>query len=250
VNKRLCKFFLILNYLLFIVHCSNAQFRPVGTWKYYINNREYFEFENIDNNIFVNAHRTVFDLQIDPFESIAIERTNGLSDYSISTMAYNDTIKKLFVVYENTMIDIIDLKDGRKSISSNFDVYNKLIVADKTIQQIKFFNKKAYLCSRLGIIVLNYTKNETEATYIIGPNGQQLGVNTLEIVGNKIFAATQQGIKQATIAPAINLQDFNNWSAPLTSIPADTFAHVSYWANRIGTPNIVSMTLTVLVLLN
>lgn len=217
------KLLLIIHFSLFTFHLSFAQFREVGTWKYYINSREYYDLENIEGNIFVNAKRCIFDVQLSPFEPIALERTSGLSDYSISTMAYNDTAKKLFVIYDNTMIDIIDFNQGLKSIKSNFDVYNKLIVADKTILQVKFFNKKAYLCSRLGIIVFNYTKNEMESTFIIGPNGSQLGVYTLEILGNKIYASTNLGIKEASLSQAINLQDFNNWSAPLSSIPNDTF---------------------------
>lgn len=44
----------------------------------------------------------------------------------------------------------------KKNISSNFDIYNKLVVADKTITQIKFYQDRAYFCSKLGIIVYNY----------------------------------------------------------------------------------------------
>jgi len=211
--------------LFFIIFCfeTKAQYRQVGTWKYYINNRFYYDLLNIDENIFVNAHRLIFDVETDPIQPISMERTTGLADYSISTMAYSDSVKKLIVAYENTMLDVIDFKNGKKLITPNFDVYNKLIVADKSIQQIKFFRNRAYLCSKLGIIVFNYDKNEIESTFIIGAAGNQLGVNTLEIVGNKIYAATQLGIKEAIIAPAINLQDFNNWSLPLSSIPNDTF---------------------------
>lgn len=224
MNKLFFKSIITIYCSLFSIHSSlYGQFRQAATWKYYINNREYYDLENIDGNIFVNARRAIFDVKLNPIEAIPLERTSGLSDYSISTIAYNDSAKKLFIIYENTMIDIIDFSQGRKSISSNFDVYNKLIIADKTIQQVKFFNQKAYLCSKLGLIVFNYQKNEIESTYILGPNGNQLGVYTIEIAGNKIYASTNLGIKEGSLSQAINLQDFNNWSAPLASIPNDTF---------------------------
>jgi hypothetical protein len=211
----------------------HAQFREAGTWRYYTNNIQFRDLEKADGKLFVNAKRLLFDVKPNPIEVSSYDRTNGLADYSISTIAYGEKAKKLIVVYENSMMDIISFQNGKKSITSNFDIYNKLIVADKTITQIKFYNDRAYFCSKLGIIIYNYERTEIEDNYVIGPGGQNLAVHTLEILGNSIYASTNLGIKVGEIRPALNLKDYANWSDPLSSIPNDTFIRSGILSNKI-----------------
>lgn len=224
---------IILIHLFFLNHSLFGQFREVGTWRYYANRSEFNELEKVDNNLIVNAKRLLFDVKVNPLEVLSYDRTNGLADYAISTIAYGEKAKKLFIIYENSMMDIISYQNGKKNISSNFDIYNKLVVADKTITQIKFYQDRAYFCSKLGIIVYNYDRNEIEDSYIIGPNGQYLAVHTMEIKDNKIYASTDLGIKVGEIKPAINLKDFINWSAPLAAIPNDTFIRSGLLSNKL-----------------
>jgi hypothetical protein len=224
---------IVLFYLFFLNHLLFGQFREVGTWRYYANRSEFNELEKVDKNLIVNAKRFLFDVKVNPLEVLSYDRTNGLADYAISTIAYGEKAKKLFIIYENSMMDIISYQNGKKNISSNFDIYNKLVVADKTITQIKFYQDRAYFCSKLGIIVYNYDRNEIEDSYIIGPNGQYLAVHTIEIKDNKIYASTDLGIKVGEIKPAINLKDFINWSAPLAAIPNDTFIRSGLLSNKI-----------------
>lgn len=208
----------------FCFHASLfSQYREVGTWRYYTNSTQFKDLEKVDKNLFVNAKRLLFDVKINPIEVSDYDKTSGLADYSISTIAYGEKAKKLFVIYENSMMDIISFQNGQKKITSNFDIYNKLIVGEKTITQIKFYRDRGYFCSKLGIILFNYERNEIEDSYIIGPGGQLLAVHTLEILNDKIYASTDMGVKVGEIKPAINLKDFNNWSAPISFIPNDTF---------------------------
>lgn len=220
---------------IYILLCPSlfGQFREVGTWRYYANRSEFLELEKVDKNLIVNAKRLLFDLKVNPMEVANLDRTNGLADYAISTIAYGEKAKKLFIVYENSMMDIISFQNGRRIITSNFDVYNKLVVADKTITQIKFYRDRAYFCSKLGLIVYNYDRNEIEDSYIIGPGGQNLAVHTMEIKDNKIYASTDLGIKVGEIKPAINLKDFANWSNPLSIIPNDTFIRSGLLSNKL-----------------
>ncbi|MFY7860604.1 MAG: hypothetical protein ACOVP5_00145, partial [Chitinophagales bacterium] len=217
------RYYILFFSLVFLNLFLHAQFREAGTWRYYTNSIQFKDLEKVDGKLFVNAKRLLFDIKPNPIEASSYDRTTGLADYSISTIAYGEKAKKLIIIYENSMIDIISFQNGKKLITSNFDIYNKLIVADKTITQIKFYNDRAYFCSKLGIIVYNYDRNEIEDNYIIGPGGQNLAVHTLEIRNNKIYASTDLGIKVGEIKPAINLKDYANWSEPLSSISHDSF---------------------------
>lgn len=227
--------FLLTVYISFCCFHSGlfSQFREVGTWRYYTNSPLFKDLEKADNILYINAKRLLFDVKPNPMEASVYDKTSGLADYTISTIAYGEKAKKLFIIYENSMMDIISFQNGKKKISSNFDIYNKLIVGDKTITQIKFYNDRAYFCSKLGIILFNYGRNEIEDSYIIGPAGQLLAVHTLEILNDQIYASTDMGVKIGEIKPAINLKDFNNWSAPLSFIPNDTFFRSSLLSNNL-----------------
>ncbi len=203
-------------------HNVYAQHRQLESWRYYFNNQDYFDIEKVENDLYVNAHRAIFDVSIDPFEVNQIDKIAGLSEYSISTMSYNPEEKILIVAYSNTMIDIISYENGSKKIKSNYDLFNKLLVADKSILSIKFLKGKAYLCTKIGIVVLDYKKNEIEATYIIGDLGDYMPVYTIELLDNKFYASTNKGVKSALDNVALNLQDYHNWNIH-SGFPFDSF---------------------------
>lgn len=211
-------------YVLFLFYSPlNSQNRPVGSWTYYFNNPEYFDLENIEGNMFINAKRVLFDIKLNPYEPSAIDRTNGLSDYSLSTMAYNTEDKTLIIAYGNTMLDVFKFANGTKTLKPNYDVFNKIVVADKTIQNIKFVDNLAYLCSKIGVIVFDYKKNEIRSTYILGQGGNYLSTYSIEKFNGKYYVATDDGVKEALDNVAINLQDFTNWNTNTTSFPRDVF---------------------------
>lgn len=220
-------------YFLFLSYHIIAQSKQVGAWRYYFNNTEYYNLENIDGNIYINAHRIIIDLNDKTFQKNILDKTNSLSDYSISNFAYSPEDKRLVIAYENTMLDIIDFTNGKKKLTSNYDVFNKLLVADKSILQIKFSNSKAYLCSKIGIVVLDYNLNEIRETYIIGDNGKYTPVMTMEKLGDEFFAATPQGIKRAKDLPAINLQNYINWTLDISNFPLDSFTSSTTLNNEI-----------------
>lgn len=216
---------LILSFFFFLFSFLSyqGQNKPIGSWSYYFNNPDYFDIENIEGNIMVNAKRAIFDVKLNPMETIALDRTTGLSDYSISTMAYKSSEKILLVAYGNTMIDVIDFSNGKKKIKPNYDVFNKLIVADKTILSVKFIDSMAFLASKVGVIVFDYRKNEIRSTYILGNGGNYLPCYTMEKYRGKYFVATNDGVKEAMDNVAINLQDFSNWTLNTSAFPQDTF---------------------------
>ena len=84
-----------------------SQYREVGTWRYYTNSTQFKDLEKVDKNLFVNAKRLLFDVKINPIEVSDYDKTSGLADYSISTIAYGEKAKKLFVIYENSLSDIL-----------------------------------------------------------------------------------------------------------------------------------------------
>jgi len=154
---------------------------------------------------------------------------NGLSDVGCQRLAYSKENDLLMVIYYNSNIDFIK---GDKIFNLS-DIKRKQLSADKTIYNVLFVDKLAYLACGFGIVVVNLEKREIKDTYYIGKDGAYLSVFDLTTDGNYFYAATAEGIYKAeTTEP--NLENYNNWVRD-TSIPNPTkkFSHVEYFSGKI-----------------
>lgn len=138
---------------------------------------------------------------------------NGLSDVGIQRLAYSKENNLLLIAYQNANIDLLI----GNTIYNISDVKRKQIPADKTINNIMFSGKLAYLACGFGIVVINTEKKEIKDTYFIGNEGDYLNVLDIATDGTFLYAATINGIYKAS-ASEPNLQNYNNWVRQ-TSIP-------------------------------
>jgi ligand-binding sensor domain-containing protein len=138
---------------------------------------------------------------------------DGLSDVGIQRLAYSKENDVLLIAYQNANIDLLI----GSTIYNLSDIKRKQLSADKTINNIMFSGKLAYLSCGFGIVVINMERKEIKDTYIIGNEGEYLNVQDLATDGSDFYAATVSGIYKAS-ASEPNLQDYNNW-ARQTNIP-------------------------------
>ena len=147
-----------------------------------------------------------------------LTKVNGLSDIGISVIRYNPNSDLMFVGYSDTNIDIIDNYDNTINIP---DIYNKYILGEKTINDVFFNGKLAYVCCGFGIVVVDLQRMEVKDTYIIGANGSYLGVNDLTILNGVFYAATENGIYYANVDNT-QLADFSQWKRMGHGLPHNT----------------------------
>lgn len=138
---------------------------------------------------------------------------NGLSDVGVQKVAYSKENNLLFIAYQNSNIDLLI----GNSVYNLSDIKRKQIQASKTINNIMFFGKLAYLSCGFGIVVVNLEKKEIKETYFIGNEGDYLNVLDLATDGQYFYAATVNGIYKASVSEP-NLQNYNNWVRQ-TNIP-------------------------------
>ncbi|MFW5755796.1 MAG: T9SS type A sorting domain-containing protein, partial [Tangfeifania sp.] len=131
---------------------------------------------------------------------------NGLTDFGIQTIAWNETSQVLVVAYKNSNIDLV-YESGVLNLS---DIKRKQITGDKTIYNISFSGSEAFLSCGFGIVVLNLDKNEVKDTYFIGDEGSSTRVNDVAVWDSNIYAATEEGILYAQ-KEGVNLLDYRNW---------------------------------------
>ena len=159
-----------------------------------------------------------------------LTRVNGLSDFGVSILRHSQTSDIIFVGYNNTNIDIID---NQGNITNIPDILNKNILGNKTINNVYFHERYAYVCCGFGIVVLDLKRNEVKDTYIIGDNGSYLNINDLTIFDGKYYAATSNGVYYADVN-STNLADFSQWTNDMTMIyPSRNYSQIETFNNQL-----------------
>lgn len=142
-------------------------------------------------------------------------KLNGLHDIGISTIGSNND--NVLIAYQNGNLDLLQ----QNNIYNIPDLLRKQVAADKTVFRIFFNNNNAYLCTGLGIVVINLNKQETADTWITGNAGAYTPVYALDIFNGYFYAATAEGVKRAPVTGS-NLADFRSW----VSVKQDTSQHI------------------------
>lgn len=133
-------------------------------------------------------------------------KLNGLNGSSIHRIAYDAYTRTLLIAYENGLIDLL-ASDG--SLQPVADLYLKQMGIAKQVQAVAFCQGTAYLAMPFGIIALNIRKQEIRDTYYIGPEGTDLSIQAIAVVGDTIVAAHDETLYRASIHD--NIVDYALW---------------------------------------
>ena len=150
----------LLPFYLFTFLPLHAQ---IGTW------RNYLSYHNIQqireagsDDIFVLASNGLYQYNKTDQSIYTYDKTNGLSDTYITNICWCPQAKRLIAVYQNSNIDLVDLKGNVTNIS---DLYNKLLTGDKTVSSIRIDGIYAYLICGFGIVKINMQRAEIADSY-------------------------------------------------------------------------------------
>ena len=185
--------------------------RNAGEWQDYLSYANAFRLTVGDNKIFCATEGGLFYKDLQDNSLTKLTRKDGLSDMSIQTIAYYKDKELLLIAYKNSNIDLV----FKNQIINLGDIYRKQMAGDKTIYNIHFRENAAYLACGFGIVEINITGREIRDTYIIGPGGSQIPVYDVHTNGQRIYAATSEGIYSAFLDNT-NLLDFRSWTRDAT----------------------------------
>lgn len=181
--------------------------QAIGEWTTHTPGLKVISVDLMHNKVFSATPYDIYYYNTDDNSINHLSKVNGLSDIGISVIRHDKTSDIMFVGYTDTNIDIIDNQDNIINIP---DIYNKYILGDKTINNVCFNGKYAYVCCGFGIVVIDLQRNEVKDTYIIGANGSYLAVNDLTICNGVFYAATANGIYYADVDNQ-QLADYSQW---------------------------------------
>jgi hypothetical protein len=223
--------FLIFLYALFCISClatlpASAQ-TPLGHWSEYLPWRPAVAVARKGDKVYCASAQGLFSVTTGLGQEISsYSKVNGLHDIGISTIAANND--EILIAYRNSNIDLLS---GNNSYNIP-DLMRKQIAADKSIFRILYRNSKAYLCTGLGIVVLNTAVPEIEATYVIGNTGAYTPVYALAIHSGFLFAATSEGVRTAPLN-SNNPADFRNWSSLTQGLAPDTVQDITTFNDQL-----------------
>jgi len=204
---------ILIGILLLTYSTSLMAQLAMGKWSTHFAYNSVSQLAQSDNKIFAVSNGALFSLDKQDGGMEFYSKLTGLSDANVSQIKYNPTSKALLITYLDGNIDVLE-STGVKNIP---DLYNKQMTSSKNVNQIQFYQNKAYLACSFGILVLNLDKYEVADTYIIGPNASEVAVLNTTINNGTIYALSKSAVYKASIAET-QLVNYEFWSA-VTALP-------------------------------
>jgi ligand-binding sensor domain-containing protein len=199
----------------------------VGQWSEHLPWRPAVSVTLKADKIYCATSQGLFSVTTGPDKEISrYSKVNGLHDIGISTIAANND--EILIAYRNSNIDLLS---GNNSFNIP-DLMRKQVAADKSIFRIFYHNNYAYLCTGLGIVVVNTAIPEIAATYVIGSAGDYSPVYSIASLKGSLYAATSKGIRTAALNSS-NLSDYRHWSSLNQGLQQDTVQEIISFNDRL-----------------
>ncbi len=201
---------------------------PVGQWRTHLPYAQGLYVEPAANRIYCLTLGGLFYLNSTDNSISKLDKTNGLSDVTITAIKYIPDKDVLVIGYDNGNIDLIK---GNQIINIS-DIKQKNIIGKKSINTISYLNQQVYLGCGFGIVLLNIDNEEILDSYFIGANAANVDVYSITLSPDTIYASSTEGIYKASLHS--NLSNFQNWSKVM-NIPAFNkfFSHIVYFSNTL-----------------
>lgn len=209
--------------IIFLISCitaSYAQNTRIGAWTSHMPYQQAMQVLNTGNEIYCVTSGGLFILNLKDSSMQVLTKQDGISGTNMKTGAYDAASKTVIIAYENTNIDLII---GREIINID-DIFKTEITGIKSVNSINCINGIAYINCGFGVVLLDLNKLEIKDTYYLGDNGSNLGVHSIAVMNDKIFAATDSGIYEANYNNQ-NLANYQNWTKHRTTYAFPTNAY-------------------------
>jgi hypothetical protein len=195
------------SFWILFLWCAAMWAQPLGTWKLYFPYKDATGLEDAGTFVYVGGTQSIYSYEKATGVITFYDKKTALSDVGINCIDYNASTKTLAIAYNNSNIDLLV---NETEVFNIPDLKNKVIAGTKNINAICNAGQRIYFASDVGILAVSQAKKEIAETYVIGKNGENVTVYDVAVGNNRIFAATEQGMKSASLN-AVNLQNFNNW---------------------------------------
>ncbi len=200
-NRRM----ILISLSFIICHLSfSVAHAQVGTWRAYMSYYEPQQIVKGGDLLFVRASNSLYSYNLNDQSITTYDKVTTLNDTQVNLIAWNNTTRKLIIVYANSNIDLMDAEGHVTNISS---LYSKSMTQDKTVNSIFINDVYAYLATGFGVVKVNMQRAEIAESYILNRSIVAVGTD-----GSTLYAKDASGTVMAG-SQRDNLIDFHNWAA-------------------------------------
>lgn len=220
---------LICVFICFVFVKSYAQQIPIGGWQHHLPNNEIVSVDQAGNIIYAATEYGILKYDKD-FNSIEkIDKVDGLSDFGIKIIRYDEQRDYLLVGYDNGTIDIVS---GNQFMAVT-DIEQSNILGSKSVNQFLISGTRNYISTGFGVVVFDMEQFIILDTWFIGPEGSMLNVHEFLQWEDNYYAATEAGLLKAE-RNAPNLADFQYWQ-PVEGLPPGEYYDIDQVGNNLIT---------------
>ena len=214
--------------LALLVSSSLSQSQTaIGRWRDCLDYSKVLHVEPAGDCVYAAVRGGLFRYDIDDNVIWRMNKTTGLSDAGVATMAYDVVSRFLVVAYNNSNIDLV--RDGH--VYNLSDIKRSEISGDKNIYRIRFYDGKAYLATGFGVVVIDLARHEIKETCYIGVGGAYTVVRDLAFSADSLYAATGEGLKRIAVGePYPTISD--RWTVD-SRMAGVTVTMLEYYAGRL-----------------
>lgn len=181
----------------------------VGDWQAHLSYNNITVIEPAGNRIYAGGESGFFYYDQEANQNVTIDKSDGMSDLSITALHFVENLNILVIGYENGNIDL--LMDGTTIFNIN-NIKNSSIQGKKQVNDIMDDGRNAFLACGFGVVKIDLVNLEIAETYKnIGQSGEQIEVYNIVSLGDTLYASTEVGMQKAVIDGSVNLLDFNSW---------------------------------------
>lgn len=173
----------------------------VGEWKFYTCFNSIETIQSSGSKVYVQSSGSLYSYNINDNSIDLITRQEGLSDVTVSKIAWCPSAKALVITYDNSNVDLLYQNGDVVNIA---DIYQKQINYGKKINNITINGKFAYLSTEFGIVKIDVKAGYISDTYVLQKN-----VNDVVFTSTDAYVLTQNSIQKAKLTD--NLFDKTVW---------------------------------------
>lgn len=195
-------------YIVLFIFSGNVLSQDLTiNWQDHLPYKNVLGVEVATNQVYAFTRYSVFTVDKNTDEVTRISKIEGLTETLISTIKWSEEKQALVIGYIDGNIDIY--RNG--NVINVAGIKESGITGDRQINNIDFYNQKAYLSCGFGIAVLDLDKDEISESGYLGAGSNQIPVHDITVNSNELIAVTDNGVYHAPLNG--NLADYNIWQA-------------------------------------
>lgn len=179
----------------------------VGEWRTHLPYREGQAVAQLDDRIFCITRHGLFYYDADEGSRGIIDPLMGLGGTDFSALATQPEENRVFIGYRDGTMDLME--DNRIANITDFEEFPR--PGRKTINAFHLYEGELYMATAMGVLIYDPDEREFRADILnIDPEESTLNINNVVVFDNKLWAATNNGLYQASM-DVPNLRDPSFW---------------------------------------